>query len=347
MCRTLLAYFVLATTTCTTTAVKHKQIAPVQSDASYTAASTARDEKRSIPRKEPETTAATGTPASLIKKKISQGAIPTKYELTAGSTLVKRIFLRRMRKAGSTTVFGFLLAVIKESSNYHKTGSSNITFDRIEYSSLNVGCLTGSAPLLTRSFGTVFLVTHLREPLSRINSEYWFAGPGKKVGIANETLWADWMAASRPLPGGGAPRIQTMGAAFNAGIYYDNYYTRMLTGACGECVAGAKLNLATGFGPVTGCSSHTKAFPFLEVTRERLQLAIELLEHSFDAVLILEWYSRHSMNAWLQATLERQLGVPRGAFKDHTLGHMRVGGHKDKEHATEEVRRMAICSLLS
>jgi len=266
--------------------------------------------------------------AARKKKHTSQNVLPTKVELTAGPSPVKRIFLRRMRKAGSTTVFGFLLAVMKDySGSLAAASSSNITFDRMEYSSLNLGCLFGSAPLLTKPYGTVFLVTHLREPLSRINSEYWFAGPGKTLGVANESLWADWIASSRPLPGGGALRIQSLGAGFNAGIYFDNYYTRMLTGVCGDCAVGKKLNPVTGFGPVTGCSSHTKAFPFVNVTKEKLRTAVDILENYFDAVLILEWFRRPSLNAWLQATLERQIGLPRGSLKEHSLGHMRVGSN--------------------
>jgi len=267
-------------------------------------------------------------PAARKKNYQSKNILPTKEELTAGPAPIKRIFLRRMRKAGSTTVFGFLLAIMKDySSSPAVARSSNITFDRMEYSSLNLGCLFGSAPLLTKPYGTVFLVTHLREPLSRINSEYWFAGPGKTIGVANESLWAEWIALSRPLPGGGALRITSMGAGFNAGIYFDNYYTRMLTGACGNCAVGKKLDPATGFGPVTGCSSHTKAFPFVNVTREKFYTAVDILEHYFDAVLILEWFRRPSLNAWLQATLERQLGLPRGSLKRHTLGHMRIGSN--------------------
>merc|ERR1711871_1858400 len=42
----------------------------------------------------------------------------------------------------------------------------------------------------------VFRVTHLREPVARHNSEYWFAGPGKDSKHADATTWRAWMSAT-------------------------------------------------------------------------------------------------------------------------------------------------------
>ena len=39
----------------------------------------------------------------------------------------------------------------------------------------------------------VQLFTHLREPIARLTSDYWFSGPGKKFGVSNETLWRTWI----------------------------------------------------------------------------------------------------------------------------------------------------------
>lgn len=44
----------------------------------------------------------------------------------------------------------------------------------------------------------VFTVTHLREPISRHNSEYWYTGPGSKLHASNHTTWLEW--TRRPLP---------------------------------------------------------------------------------------------------------------------------------------------------
>ena len=145
-----------------------------------------------------------------------------------------------MRKAGSTTVFDYMLSTIKMYSKYQLANhtpstvgalGTGIAFDRMEYQAFNIECLRPGAPL-----ADALLITHFRKPIARINSEYWFKGPGSVALHANESLWADWIEATRPLPGGGAKRIKVKGGKFNEGIYYDNYYTR-------ECLLAPRLCL--------------------------------------------------------------------------------------------------------
>jgi hypothetical protein len=73
---------------------------------------------------------------------------------------------------------------------------------------------------------STLLVTHFREPIARLNSEYWFKGPGSKssklhVHVANESLWLSWMNMSRPQPAGVAPAFtEHHGVNYNAGVYF-------------------------------------------------------------------------------------------------------------------------------
>jgi hypothetical protein len=83
-----------------------------------------------------------------------------------------RVFLRRMRKAGSSTVSEYIMAA---SNAYARALSRNvddvIIYDRMEYAGFNIKCIFGPNPILT--LPKTVLITHFRNPLSRINSEYW------------------------------------------------------------------------------------------------------------------------------------------------------------------------------
>jgi hypothetical protein len=85
-----------------------------------------------------------------------------------------RVFLRRMRKAGSTTVGEYIMAALNV---YAKALNKNIEdviiYDHMEYPGLNVQCIFGPNPILM--LPKTVLITHFRNPLSRINSEYWYA----------------------------------------------------------------------------------------------------------------------------------------------------------------------------
>jgi hypothetical protein len=136
--------------------------------------------------------------------------------------IIDRIFLRRHRKAGSTTVFGYLLNVQKRITPKDIIQSSkpqNLSVDAMEYQSLNRACILNRSDTSSpgAQFAAVLMspriitITHLREPISRLNSEFWFRGPGFRTGAANESLWRDWMSEMTPLPEGGAPRITSLG----------------------------------------------------------------------------------------------------------------------------------------
>jgi len=70
----------------------------------------------------------------------------------------------------------------------------------MEYEAMNVQCVFGQGALLARSNG-VIKIAHFREPLSRINSEFWFKGPGKAYNTGNESVWKAWLSESAYLEG--------------------------------------------------------------------------------------------------------------------------------------------------
>jgi hypothetical protein len=86
-----------------------------------------------------------------------------------------RVFLRRMRKAGSTTVSEYIMAALNVYAKalLNKNIEDVIIYDHMEYPGLNVKCIFGPNPILM--LPKTVLITHFRNPLSRINSEYWYA----------------------------------------------------------------------------------------------------------------------------------------------------------------------------
>ena len=167
----------------------------------------------------------------------------------AGLGKYSRVFMRRMRKAGSTSIMNFLNAYKNRRS---ALGAPTVWVFQEEYHALNARCLladsaipgeaararrrlqkTWKVPLSLPSklaATNVFRVTHLREPIARHNSEFWFAGPGKDNKKADVASWREWMTATNS-------HVQTFSfIAFREGLYFDNYYVRMLSATdCGPC----------------------------------------------------------------------------------------------------------------
>ena len=76
----------------------------------------------------------------------------------------------------------------------------------------------------------------LREPIARHNSEFWFAGPGKDNKKADAASWREWMAATNS-------HVQSFSfIAFREGLYFDNYYVRMLSAT--GCLAPSRCRAA-------------------------------------------------------------------------------------------------------
>ena len=208
-----------------------------------------------------------------------------------------------------------------------KTSEVEVAYEQEEYGALNWHCVLGGGSSALLRTPTTLLVTHFREPISRINSEYWFKGPGDQLDVANESLWKTWMNETRPGVGSVAPAFtRGHGTNYNAGLYFDNYYVRMLSAECGTMVPrGADAGLprldqlrsrmaaranknkpqlpgsgactrsaphvgkaaTKSFPSVQGCAAHSGQWPFRAVNEADFQKAREVLA-VFDIIIIFE-----------------------------------------------------------
>ncbi|KAJ8607870.1 hypothetical protein CTAYLR_008895 [Chrysophaeum taylorii] len=164
--------------------------------------------------------------------------------------LARSAVLMRMRKAGSSTLCNVLRGWVK------------IDVVVAEQFALNMNCL----PLASRAV----LVTHLREPLGRHESEYWYKGAGSKSHENSAERWRRWMLPS------------LRGCKFGAGGYIPNYYTRRLTARCGAC-DGSSLSCDRSAETMeAGACAHRR-----RLGPNDARQAIDILA-KFDVVYILE-----------------------------------------------------------
>ena len=133
------------------------------------------------------------------------------------------IFVRRMRKAGSTSLRAFFAALGK---------ARGWDVQANEFLAFNGKCVGN--PFVRAQ---VLLVAHLRDPLQRLNSEFFYVGPGSSRGglkPSDEHTWASWMNASAARKAEG-----TFEGLIRGGLYLDNLYVRALTGDCAAaCLPG-------------------------------------------------------------------------------------------------------------
>jgi hypothetical protein len=139
------------------------------------------------------------------------------------------IFFRRMRKAGSTTLRTFFAAFTKSHSGYSMQAN--------EFLSFNTKCIL--EPNFSQFIKTkVLLITHLRDPISRLNSEFYYVGPGsERQGLkpSNDLTWSLWLNESKQ-----RKLNNTFESLIRGGLYLDNIYVRALSGSCdSQCVPSA------------------------------------------------------------------------------------------------------------
>lgn len=235
-------------------------------------------------------------------------AMPAASAQPSGRT--RLVFLRRVRKAGSTSLADYLLNVkrVYDSGVAHSPGASlTLRLEEVEYDALNVNCFIGQGAGWLKTRGA-FLVTHLRSPLSRINSEYWFSGPGSKHHAANDSLWKTWIEETKPGRDGSILKFRgTARAKFYAGTYYDNYYVRILSKICGECTSRTDIIRTTN--AVDGCSANELEYPYqFSLQRSDLENAKTVLD-KFDVVLISEWFNQPVLKTLLVRRLEAALEI--------------------------------------
>lgn len=119
-----------------------------------------------------------------------------------------RLLFRHVRKAGGTSALKVLEAVAAELM-VKNNRSSELAMQHMEFSTFPVSCFVERPEAL--------YVTVVREPLSRVHSEYWYRGPK----VANVTVYAEWIV----------PKAMTQGEA-PPGAYVDNLFVRSFSGRC-------------------------------------------------------------------------------------------------------------------
>jgi hypothetical protein len=229
-----------------------------------------------------------------------------------------------MRKAGSTTIFRDL------QNFYSKNDDSRFSSVQVqgeEQGRFNVACL---APVFA---SRALYITNLREPLSRIRSEFFFQGPGgKHRGEQPNTdgVWLPWMAdaKNRSRLGGNHSCV------FHGGILMDNMYIRALTGKseshralknesdddCGSCRQNEKGN----FRGCLVCGRGGRSPRIKPITPIDLKLAMHVLEQ-FDLVVILELLGNEHHMRRVREVLHIQdssfsFGHARSSNKAHQAG---------------------------
>lgn len=279
-------------------------------------------------------------------------------------------YMRRMRKAGSTTIEYFIRDALRIRMNWlsgidperdskqearakikrAKADQYPIMINRIEYASLNSACAIKSSA----SSPAIVLVTHFREPLARLYSEFWYRGPGFWTGESNKALWKAWLAE------GGAAwnpctlysstsrtsmwndeahrkscamhELQRRSKLHGEGVYFANYQLRLLASACDGGQCSGRLSSE----PDCSCPADRGR----RLGAADLAQAKEVLSR-FSWILIVEEFSSPTLNLYLQLQLEERLNVPRGLFKGHKLGWKRYTEKKMTELKFYSSRRAA------
>ena len=209
----------------------------------------------------------------------------------SGARPYGKVFVRRMRKAGSST----LLEFVRECAAL----APRLGLGRVEVETTEFRCFPGACGPRE----DVFLLSHLREPVSRLVSEFWWRhGPGREYGASNATLWRAWIAEG-----------ESANSSWPIGKYSSDTYVKMLTGTCAcsfssqgrECLKRRERQggdeVCSAFVPNLCDCPPRKA----TTTAADLATARETVLSRFDAVVILEDFADPLISEWLASLLLR------------------------------------------
>ena len=283
------------------------------------------------------------------------------------SALAHDVFFLKMRKAGSTSMLELLTAAAEHSACANASGAGaprgvraldgHVKAHR-DWVALNERCAIRLAPRAADApradlVGLALrarprLVTHLREPLGRVVSEFYFVGgPGGKIRApapeALDGLWARWTGArafagavvpgARINPWWGAPGLATT-------PFVPDYFVRMLTGRCGECrvqpgprdrrgVLGCSLFfldsrgvLANPPSAAAGVAPYNRTLTAADLARARATL------EAFDAVVIVDLLEGGVGQRQFEWLARAVLGCDVAAASLPQLEHKNVGERK-------------------
>ena len=100
---------------------------------------------------------------------------------------------------------------------------------------------------------------------------------------------------------------------YGEGVYFANYYTRMLSGTCNSTCTDALQSE-----PANTCSTNRSRI----FTVEDMEKAKQILR-MFDWVIITEHFATENTRLAMQRDMEKRLDVPRGTFSGVELGWKR------------------------
>ena len=227
------------------------------------------------------------TSASNSSSTLVLGCAPTHRRRFDHRDDVLMVYLRRIRKAGSTTIFRGLQHFFNTSGRLQADEQNPINGRCVvtEVSHLKTGW-NGSLPLVPSPsvLSRILFVTHLREPLARQKSEFYYVGPGskraaqKRGGPARNTdaEWFTWISE-----GTRAHEQGNHSCVIHGSQYLDNVMVRALGADCGSCrfakapphLRGCQL-----------CGRHGRPPQLERVGTLQLQRATNVLE-AFDLVI--------------------------------------------------------------
>ena len=211
------------------------------------------------------------------------------------------LFFQHVRKAGGTSVRDFLK---------HVGQLRNMTVFEQEWGAFPASCIGMRAD--------TYFVTAVREPVSRIVSEFDYAGGGAGLKVTGmspekyEKVWRSWINSKHGAQAKG----------FERGRYFDNMYVREFSGRCmppGSEAAVLKMP-PCHYGQAFQGGCRPGSGGVLDVGEADLELALAVIAN-FDLVLVLE----NLGNANYQRYVHDLLNLP--ANFPNSFPHSNSGKH--------------------
>ena len=148
---------------------------------------------------------------------------------------VRHIFIRRNRKAGSSTLAKFVHDFVKVAEAM-RPGPPRLEYGMDEFKCMPWNC---------RLQSSTFLVTNLRDPMTRLVSEYWWRSqsPGQTYNASTAAIWRRWIdegSIGAPLRKSAMPTRPRAGSPISK--YQSDPYVKAFAGSC----RGGTFGVAAG-----------------------------------------------------------------------------------------------------
>lgn len=249
----------------------------------------------------------------------------------------RAIVLHRIHKAGSTLVTGFVESVAEAAE---KATGQRWCAQTIFHAALDTRCLFPAR---------AFLVAHLREPLARLRTVFWYHGPGQfhaRDGAAVDGLWREWLACGDRAP-----------AYFAEEDYFSNPYVRAFSAASDDgssCAPSRADDECEKCGPtkyecrntalaldrrrLRRCPLSGRLYPMTAPDAARARRVLE----RFDSVVVVERFDRSAKRRLLAALgLADILDPKRLPTYDGTPAHHILGPGVDRSRVNRATAKLA------